>query len=56
MKVADARAFAQALLDAADAAEAAGEDEVSLAPFVLDDDAARAELQAAIDAAKAGGH
>lgn len=55
MKIADARAFAKALLRAADAAEDAGQDDVSLVPFMADDDAARAELQAAIDAAKAGG-
>lgn len=52
MKVTDARAFAQALLAACDAAEAEGRDTVAMAPFIADDDAARAELQAAIDAAK----
>lgn len=52
MKVQDARAFAQALLAACDQAEAQGQDEVPLAPFMADDDAARAELQAAIEAAK----
>ncbi len=51
MKVQDARAFAQALLDACDEAEAQGQDDVTLAPFMADDDAARAELQAAIEAA-----
>lgn len=52
MKVQDARAFAQALLAACDAAEAQGQDVVTLAPLMADDDAARAELQAAIEAAK----
>lgn len=52
MKVQDARAFAQALLAACDAAEAAGQDDVTLAPFVADDNAAREELAAAIEAAK----
>lgn len=52
MKVQDARAFAQALLAACDQAEAAGQDEVTLAPFMADDDAARAELQAAIEVAQ----
>lgn len=52
MKVQDARAFAQALLAACDAAEAHGQGDVTLAPFIADDDAARAELQAAIEAAK----
>lgn len=54
MKIADARAFAQALLAAADAAEAAGRDDVSLAPFMADDDA-RAELEDAIAQARARG-
>lgn len=55
MKIADARAFAQALLAAADEAEAAGHDDVSLAPFMADDDAARAELEDAIAQARARG-
>lgn len=52
MKIQDARAFAQALLDACDAAEAQGQGDVTLAPLMADDDAARAELAAAIEAAK----
>lgn len=54
MKVTDARAFAQNLLTACDVAEAEGRDTITLAPFMADDDAARAELQAAIEAAKRG--
>jgi len=53
MKIEDARAFAQALLAACDAAQAAGQTEVALDPFVADDDAARTELDDAIAQAKA---
>lgn len=52
MKVSEARAFAEALLRACDAAEAAGQAEVSLNALQAEDDAARAELAAAIEAAK----
>lgn len=53
MRVEDVRAFAQALLAACDAAQSAGKTEVALAPFVADDDAARAELDDAIAQARA---
>lgn len=53
MKLADAKAFHAALGAAIGQAEAAGSDEVSLMQAAAAfDDAARAELQAAIDAAK----
>ena len=53
MELADAKAFHAALGAAIFAADQAGEDEVSLMDAAADfDAAARAELQAAIDAAK----
>ena len=53
MKLADAKAFRDAISAAIAAAEVAGADEVSLIAAAADfDAAARAELQAAIDAAK----
>lgn len=49
LSVADARAFAKALNDGADAAEQAGEADVELTQSLQAlDDAARADLQAAI--------
>ena len=53
MKLADAKAFHAALGAAIAAAESTGADQVSLMDAAADfDAAARAELQAAIDAAK----
>ena len=52
MKVAIARELARSLNDAADAADAAGKTDVDIiAALTVADDAARAILQAAIDAA-----
>ena len=52
MNPTQARAIAQTLNDAADQAEAAGADQIDLLTGLrAADDAARAELQAAIDAA-----
>lgn len=53
MSPAQARALAQSLIDAAAKADETGADEVDLLTGMRQaDDAARAELQAAIDAAK----
>jgi hypothetical protein len=55
MKLADAKAFHAAIGAAIAQAETSGADEVSLLAAAADfDAAARAELQAAIDAANAG--
>lgn len=51
MKISTARALAAQLNAAADGAEAAGSDEVDITTaLMVADDAARADLQAAIDA------
>ncbi len=52
MSVRDARLLAQSLINAADAAVAAGKQEIDLITSLqLADDKARSELQAAIEAA-----
>lgn len=54
MKVATARSVAKAINDAADAAEVAGQTDIDLDNHLAAmDEAARAELQAAIDASDA---